>query len=506
MTFANSRPVGYRPKAIDRDHGPYRRGALWADPDLDEAAQQLRRLAADRGLARALGERARDDMARRLSPARVGELIYSCLFSLSAHRARRRLEGADRSIEHTIFAGEETLMEPAALSHRRVLGPWVTLFKRAVRKSVRWYIRPQLAGLQEQIDRLTERSAASRSDLARMHQHLADLENQRAEQQGGFLNQALEIFKELEQLRQRADAADRQLAEQAGDLRRQLDPGQPGPIHDLVHRCEALHGALRAEHQRVSVFLREATRAVPQPLPERLLPLHTADQRHDLDGLYSSFEDHFRGSREEIKRRQAVYLPLLTEHGLGTQGMPILDLGCGRGEWLELLRDTGLCARGVDLNRLFLEQCRQFGLAVEEADLLEYLRALPEASVGVVSGFHIIEHLPFAQQLQLLDDTLRVLRPGGLALFETPNPENLVVGACNFYADPTHHHPLYPPTLQFLARARGFVRTEIHRVNRDTITGQFCEAEAPAQWQRLFEYLKHHFLAAPDYAVIGWKA
>jgi SAM-dependent methyltransferase len=380
-------------------------------------------------------------------------------------------------------------MEPSAVSHRRLLGPSVTFVKRLIRKAIRWYVGPQFLHLEDRVRELPNLEAQVRQEVAHLHSHLAKLEAERANTQAELLGQFVELRAENES----------HCSAQVQHL--------TGLVHDLVDRCEAMQGALRAEHQRVSLFLRVATKTVPQPLAERLLPLQAADHRHDLDQLYSSFEDRFRGSRDEIKNRQAVYLPLLTQHGLGTEEMPVLDLGCGRGEWLELLHDAGLHGRGVDTNRHFLDQCRRLDLSVLEADLLEYLRATPEGSVGVVTGFHVIEHLPFPQQLELLDESLRVLRPGGLALFETPNPENIVVGSCNFYADPTHHHPLFPPTLQFLAQARGFVRTEIRRVNQQVLESQFCEGETPTpQWQRLFEYVKHHFLVAPDYAVIGWKA
>src|SRR5262249_31917377 len=159
--------------------------------------------------------------------------------------------------------------------------------------------------------------------------------------------------------------------------------------------------------------------------------------------LYVAFEDQFRGTREDIKKRCRVYLPIIQDAGVGADEMPILDLGCGRGEWLELLQDEGLQARGLDINPLLVEACRKRGLEVVEGDMIAFLRTLPDASVGGITGFHIIEHVPLEILINVLDETVRVLKPGGLAIFETPNPQNILVGSCNFYIDPTHRRPLH---------------------------------------------------------------
>ncbi len=140
-----------------------------------------------------------------------------------------------------------------------------------------------------------------------------------------------------------------------------------------------------------------------------------------LDSEYLKFENYLRGSREEIKTRQAVYLPVLEAAGIGRREAPVLDIGCGRGEWLELLRERGLDARGVDRSSAMYELCRALNLDVIRADFLEFLRALPSGSVGAVTAFHLVEHLTFARLVALLDEGSRVLRPGGLLILETPN-------------------------------------------------------------------------------------
>jgi SAM-dependent methyltransferase/archaellum component FlaC len=180
-----------------------------------------------------------------------------------------------------------------------------------------------------------------------------------------------------------------------------------------------------------------------------------------LDTFYFNFENRFRGTRDEIKSRVAFYLPLIRKAGAGTARKPVLDLGCGRGEWLELLKDHKLEGRGVDLNATMAAQCKDRGLKVRHADVMEHLRSLRANSQGAVTGFHIIEHLPFETLMELFGEVRRVLQPAGVAIFESPNCKNLMVGACNFNIDPTHRNPVFPETAEFMLASHGFEKIRI---------------------------------------------
>jgi 2-polyprenyl-3-methyl-5-hydroxy-6-metoxy-1,4-benzoquinol methylase len=219
-----------------------------------------------------------------------------------------------------------------------------------------------------------------------------------------------------------------------------------------------------------------------------------------LDALYVSFEDQFRGTREDIKGRFRVYLPLLTEAKLGSDAMPILDVGCGRGEWLELLQEEGLRAQGIDVNRVLVGECRDRGLAVTEGEAIAFLATLPPQSLGAISGFHVIEHLSLDALIRLLDETVRVLKPGGMAVFETPNPENVLVGSCNFYLDPTHRNPLPSSMVKFIVESRGLCRVEIMNLHPYPKSSRVEEGGLDVA-QRFNEY----FYGPQDYAVVGWK-
>jgi O-antigen chain-terminating methyltransferase len=230
---------------------------------------------------------------------------------------------------------------------------------------------------------------------------------------------------------------------------------------------------------------------------ERLQSLITDLQRRgkvEDDELYAALEDRFRGSREEIRERFREYLPYVESVRDGL----VIDLGSGRGEWLDLLSEAGIAARGVEQNRISIEQCRARGFNVVDEDVLVYLRSLPDASLAAVTGFHIVEHFTIEALLTLLDEVVRVLRPGGLALFETPNPENVIVGSNFFYLDPTHHHPLPSELMHFLLETRGLERVEVLNLHP-------WDAGRVAGEGELAERFNGFFFGPMDYAILGWK-
>ncbi|ARV60968.1 SAM-dependent methyltransferase [Nostocales cyanobacterium HT-58-2] len=285
-------------------------------------------------------------------------------------------------------------------------------------------------------------------------------------------------------------------------------------VQDLNERYQRndsyLKNDLIQQKRLITMFLEEAQQRSSEPLSQEQLQIFAKEEQHSLDAFYVAFEDQFRGSREVILNRLKVYLPIIEEAKVGTPNLPILDVGCGRGEWLQLLRESGYTAKGIDINRIMLEQCMDKGLEVMESDVIAYLQSLPDSSLGAVTGFHIIEHLPFSVLVKLVDETVRVLHSGGIAIFETPNPENIIVGACNFYSDPTHINPLFPPTVKFLFEQRGFLDVQLLRLREHRLDDplQLIEADNPiaSQLNSLIELAKFNFYAPPDFAVIAKKA
>jgi SAM-dependent methyltransferase len=211
--------------------------------------------------------------------------------------------------------------------------------------------------------------------------------------------------------------------------------------------------------------------------------------------FYRAFEERYRGSQEQIRLRLRVYLPFIKPLIVLYGDAKAVDLGCGRGEWLELLKEEGFDARGVDLDEGMLVACKELGLNVQVGDAVGFLKELPEASQVIVSGFHLVEHIPFVDVQALVQEALRVLKPGGLLILETPNPENIVVGSSSFYLDPTHQRPIPPQLLAFLPDYYGYEKTKIVRLQESL---ELHSTKPP----RLLDVLNG---ASPDYSIVARK-
>ena len=227
------------------------------------------------------------------------------------------------------------------------------------------------------------------------------------------------------------------------------------------------------------------------------------------DQGYLELERRHRGTEEEITGRIEPYL------GFFKQAGEVLDLGCGRGEALELLEKHGISARGVDISDEMVARCREKGLRVEKQDLITALEETSEGSLGGIVSFHVIEHLPKDVLEQLVRLSWRALAPGGVLVLETPSPLSVVVGARNFWLDPTHMRPVHPETLKLVYELAGFEQVE--RIDRQPFAEsqrlpEISVAELPEELQgladqvnRLRDQLDALLYGFQDYGMVGRK-
>ncbi|NLA36885.1 MAG: methyltransferase domain-containing protein [Actinobacteria bacterium] len=221
-----------------------------------------------------------------------------------------------------------------------------------------------------------------------------------------------------------------------------------------------------------------------------------------LSFSYSAFEDALRGSPEHVKRLEAVHVETIA--ALGAEGLPVLDIGCGRGEMIELLRDAGIEARGIDLNAVSVAECVEAGLDVVHGDAVAYLQSLEAGSLRAVIGLHIVEHLTDMERAQLFRAAAHAVAEGGAIIMETPNPENLRVGATTFWLDPTHLRPVPYQLLEFQISEAGFDEVETQRLHPsdDAVA---IPADADPLAVELAGVLNRLVSGPMDYAVIGRK-
>ena len=206
---------------------------------------------------------------------------------------------------------------------------------------------------------------------------------------------------------------------------------------------------------------------------------------------YGRFAERFRGSEEYVKKGQQFYLPYFAEC------RNVLDIGCGRGEFLEMMRDAKVPARGIDLSEESVAMCRHKGLEAEVADLFIYLADLPEASLDGIFCSQVVEHVPPERLPEMIKLCAGRLTRNGVIAIETPNPECLAIFATHFYLDPTHHRPVPHPLLAFYLEEFGIGNIEVRRLSP--------AVESMPSLASLPEDFRESFFGALDYAIIGRK-
>lgn len=382
------------------------------------------------------------------------------------------------------------------------------------------YVLAQNEQIADFINQISARVTEYRQEVSRLEESLSKQIKTLVAKQEEFERMAGARFNELSQtteatheLKVHANAANERIHDLTGQLekvtsdldneRAERHQALAQSISEQRELLAAAHNEIESEIARLYTQLQHArselsiqrgsidalkTGQALEPAAIKPVPI----EAHQLDALYAALEDRFRGSRDEIKERFKVYLPYVKEQAA------VVDLGCGRGEWLEILSAAGIDAHGVDSNRIQIGQCLDRGLNVSEEDFLLYLRSLNDASVGAITGFHIIEHVSLDTLISLLNEALRVLRPGGVVIFETPNPDNVLVGSNYFYMDPTHRHPLPSELMEFLLESRGFQAIEILNLHS-------WESAKITDDSDLTKRFNDYFYGPMDYAIVGRK-
>ena len=286
-------------------------------------------------------------------------------------------------------------------------------------------------------------------------------------------------------------------------------------------RVEALSAA-QAEIRTLASLSQQASLATKREL-ERLMSADggiapTADRSTvpqtgaafspSLDAYkYVGFEDQFRGSQATIRQRLESYLPYFD----GAEN--VLDVGCGRGEFLDLLKARGIAARGLDLNHEMVQVCRARGLDVDQADVVSYLERVPDGSLGGLFAAQVVEHLQPGYLLRFLELAHHALRPGAPLVLETLNPACWVAFFESFIRDITHVWPLHPETLRYLVLASGFSTARIEYRSpvppEDRLQTMAASAGVPADFVETLnanvEKLNARMFTSLDYAIVAHR-
>jgi glycosyltransferase involved in cell wall biosynthesis/SAM-dependent methyltransferase len=402
MTPENSYRVGYELVRIGHGADPYSPDGEWADPDVAEASRLMRHVFEQPEEAARRAEVAAYDMRMRFSAEAAGKVMRSrldhVLGRLGAPDAFAAAEAGRSELRSLLRHGARPTTrsrfgKPGGAVRRLVLRAIrpYTAYQQRVNAAVEQAMTAGLAGVQARV------LAQLREQRTRIDELSAELDGER------MLNE------------QRAEEPARLVAQtkalpyMSSDVLREFDAGAAG---------------------RVLGYDDPGAAAV--------------------DNDYREFEELFRGSEAFIAERQRRYLDVI-----GRDCAPALDIGCGRGEFLDVLAEAGIAATGVDSDAGMVARCREKGREVALADGVAHLEGLEDGSLGLVFSAQVVEHLPPATLTRFLAAAARALRPGGLLVAETVNPHS-VAALKAFWVDITHQHPLFPETMLALCRIAGF--------------------------------------------------
>jgi SAM-dependent methyltransferase len=244
---------------------------------------------------------------------------------------------------------------------------------------------------------------------------------------------------------------------------------------------------------------RSAEPSPAEPAEPRQAPRVPSDRAPiDAKNFFFELQGQFQSSVQADTNRLEMYRSVIGNLDPRLPAGTWLDIGCGRGSWLRLARDGGYQAVGVDSNHAAIQRCQESGFDVTECDALEFLQSADDQSFAVVSAFHVLEHCPFEYCLNLVQQTARTLKPGGVLLVETPHPGNLLMAAEQFWIDPTHHRPIPLPLMEFLFEFCG-----LGVVHRFEVNPRPESEHLPFRELELANRLNLLLYGPQDYAVMG---
>jgi glycosyltransferase involved in cell wall biosynthesis/2-polyprenyl-3-methyl-5-hydroxy-6-metoxy-1,4-benzoquinol methylase len=436
MTDENSYLVPYRLAPIPPGCEPYPAGIEWAEPDVEAAAKLMRYVYEHQDEARAKGERARRDMREQHGPERTAAFLTGRLDEIrSARSAPAPLAPPDeRPLERAAEYLATGPRNPLSAQSRVPVG-------RFARRLLFRVLRPYIV-------RHAEFDEAVLGSLRELDAGLRDLR------------------RELDAELQHARREDERLSQQDERLSQQLEAASSAAmtaLQELVERVGTLESTvserLGAIDENVSKMMSEL-HAEPYMSDPSVLRTKDADGREAIgfagnelpvsaEGLYRGFEEIFRGSEEFIRRRQRSYVELIGDR------QPVLDVGCGRGEFLDLLAEANIEAGGIDIDEGMVSYCREKGHEVDLADANSHLELQPDDTYGAIFAGQVIEHMPYEELVRFFGLVERKLAPGGVFVAETVNPHSIAALKA-FWVDPTHRNPIFPEVAAALAGLHGF--------------------------------------------------
>lgn len=280
------------------------------------------------------------------------------------------------------------------------------------------------------------------------------------------------------------------------DLRADIDALQSELAGALAHESARLRELVVTAASRNDALIAALDQKI-ETVAVRVRDAVNPGLAHSPDVVYRRLEDALRGSESHVRAEVMHYVRLAADH------QPVLDVGCGRGEFLAACRESGIEGRGVDTNERSVADLRQRGFTVALEGVPECFSSIADASLGSILAMHVVEHLPVEALLALFREAKRVLRRGGLLMIETPNAESILAAASDFWRDPTHIAPRHPAALTVLAREHRFEIAEVRAVHELPEGAKIAILESdPPELQRVIHAVNDRLFAPQDLRLV----
>lgn len=438
-----------------------------------------------------IGEIESDDFASRtaqeIADILLGQDMSSAMQSQGGENPL--LETIDRPIfENRLSAANATCQiryYRPIYSCRRVIGRFIVFFKKVFRKVAKFLIEPIVndqnrfnSAATQTLNSIRNNDTVFEAQIGALYQMLLE-HAQRIDSNEELVEECVEKLDLLiAQLREFADVFQTQQSE-IGQLHEQVKSYQD--------ELSGYQNAFSSQQRKMELMREQCSKR--------------SQVYEAID--YHAFENQFRGSRESIKDRQKMYVPYFKDCSR------VLDLGPGRGEFLELLREHQISATGVEIYGPFVEYCRMRGQEIIQEDAVEYLKRQDTASCDGIFSAQLVEHIPFEQLVSLCRECYRILEPGRTLIIETPNPTCLSTFINSFYIDPSHLKPVHPQTLEYLLKEAGFSSVQILYTEQSKTGYRLPLLDGSgANVEKIndgINYLSDIMFGSQDYAVIAVK-
>lgn len=405
-------------------------------------------------------------------------------------------------------------------SHRKILGKGIVFGKKVIRRCLKWYINPiaeqqetfnvhavrTLNSLSKQVEKITHAQTDTEKIIKANEKQNHDLQISQEKNLHNEINVIKDKIQDVDHLtnefKNQIEVLEQNNQLKSQELERQVAHviAQNEMFRQQNEMFRQQNEILKQQNNVLSARCRRIERHLKQQNISVTDSNYVAGEQEKIDFDYFLFEEQYRGSEETIRERLKVYLPYFEGRN------NVLDIGCGRGEFLELLKENNVKAKGIEIDEEMLLVCAEKGLEVENVDAIAYLESLEDHSLGGIILTQVIEHLTPNYLIKLMKLAYQKLENGAYVIAETINPQSLIVFTEAYFMDLSHIKMVHPLTIKFILETEGFRNVDLKYLSPVDEELRIPMVEGmPNEFNTAVEKLNNVVYGCRDYAAIGRK-